>query len=309
MPYEDTKIKIIHIKQARENVYKRFPKPYLQFMELHFKQWKRGNQRAPHKPLLFLYALGQWQQGVKELHWNTTAPVLTQLLHQFGSNASKQSPENPWGRLVSDGFWTLQPAAKLINGNFHAREFERLNSTGSLSNEVQRELQNNPELLITWVWEILNEQFPSSLHADLLSACGLEMEPTTVAKQKRKRDPNFAQSVLANYQYQCAVCGYNLQLNRQSIGLEAAHIQWHAYDGPDNVTNGLALCALHHKLFDFGAFALTDDLNIIVSPKLHGSHSQTLANHHNQALFRNNIQFEEPSKEHVQWQRSQVFKR
>ena len=277
-------------------------------MELHFKQWKRGNQRAPHKPLLFLYALGQWQQGIKELNWNTTAPILTQLLHQFGSNAAKQSPENPWGRLVSDGLWTLQPAAELINGNFHAREFERLNSTGSLSNEVQRELLNNPELLITWVWEILNEQFPSSLHADLLSACGLEMEPTTVAKEKRKRDPNFAQIVLANYQYQCAICGYNLQLNRQSIGLEAAHIQWHAYDGPDDVTNGLALCPLHHKLFDFGAFALSDELNIIISPKLHGSHSQTLANHHNQPLYRNNIRFEEPKTEYLRWQRSEVFK-
>ncbi len=277
-------------------------------MELHFKQWKRGNQRAPHKPLLFLYALGQWQQGFKELNWNTAAPILTQLLHQFGSNAAKQSPENPWGRLVSDGLWTLHPAAELINGNFHAREFERLHSTGSLSNEVQRELQNNPELLITWVWEILNEQFPSSLHVDLLSACGLEMEPTTITKEKRKRDPNFAQTVLANYQYQCAVCGYNLQLNRQSIGLEAAHIQWHAYDGPDDVTNGLALCALHHKLFDFGAFALTDDLNIIVSPKLHGSHSQTLINHHNKPLFRNNIEFDAPGLEHVQWQRNEVFK-
>jgi hypothetical protein len=25
--------------------------------------WKQGDQRAPHKPLLVLYALGRWQQG------------------------------------------------------------------------------------------------------------------------------------------------------------------------------------------------------------------------------------------------------
>lgn len=25
--------------------------------------WKKGNQRAPHKPLLLLYALGQLQKG------------------------------------------------------------------------------------------------------------------------------------------------------------------------------------------------------------------------------------------------------
>ncbi len=209
--------------------------------------------------------------------------------------------------MVSDGLWTLQPTAELINGNFHAREFERLNSTGSLSNEVQRELQNNPELLITWVWEILNEQFPSSLHADLLSACGLEMEQTTITKEKRKRDPNFAQAVLANYQYQCAVCGYNLQLNRQSIGLEAAHIQWHAYDGPDDVTNGLALCALHHKLFDFGAFALCEDHNNIARPKLHGSHSQTNDNHLNRVLFGNNMEFQVAKVAYLRWLRKQFL--
>jgi putative restriction endonuclease len=25
--------------------------------------WRQGDQRAPHKPLLVLYALGRWQQG------------------------------------------------------------------------------------------------------------------------------------------------------------------------------------------------------------------------------------------------------
>jgi putative restriction endonuclease len=29
--------------------------------------WKQGNQRAPNKPLLVLYALGRWQQGKAEV--------------------------------------------------------------------------------------------------------------------------------------------------------------------------------------------------------------------------------------------------
>jgi putative restriction endonuclease len=28
--------------------------------------WKRGHQRAPHKPLLVLYALGRWARGDQE---------------------------------------------------------------------------------------------------------------------------------------------------------------------------------------------------------------------------------------------------
>lgn len=29
--------------------------------------WKQGEQRAPHKPLLILYALGKWQRGTREV--------------------------------------------------------------------------------------------------------------------------------------------------------------------------------------------------------------------------------------------------
>ena len=35
-----------------------------------------------------------------------------------------------------------------------------------------------------------------------------------------------------------------------------AHIQWHHTGGPDIEPNGLSLCALHHKLFDLGAFTV-----------------------------------------------------
>jgi len=37
------------------------------------------------------------------------------------------------------------------------------------------------------------------------------------------------------------------------------------FAGPDTVDNGLALCALHRKLFDRGALGLDDDLRIKVS--------------------------------------------
>jgi hypothetical protein len=36
-----------------------------------------------------------------------------------------------------------------------------------------------------------------------------------------------------------------------------------ARSGPDEKFNGLALCTLHHKLFDRGIFTLSDELNIV----------------------------------------------
>ncbi len=62
--------------------------------------------------------------------------------------------------------------------------------------------------------------------------------------------------MLLAYQYRCGVCGHDLRLGSQTIGLEAAHIKWFQAQGPDIVPNGLALCSLHHKIFDLGAFAI-----------------------------------------------------
>jgi putative restriction endonuclease len=70
--------------------------------------------------------------------------------------------------------------------------------------------------------------------------------------------------VLRAYQYRCCVCGYDLRLGGQVVGLEAAHIKWCQAGGPDVEPNGLALCALHHKLFDLGAFMLLPDTYVMV---------------------------------------------
>jgi HNH endonuclease len=46
------------------------------------------------------------------------------------------------------------------------------------------------------------------------------------------------------------------QFNGVSVGIEAAHVQWFNFGGPDSLDNGLALCSLHHKLFDVGVHNL-----------------------------------------------------
>ena len=46
-------------------------------------------------------------------------------------------------------------------------------------------------------------------------------------------------------------------------GIDAAQMRSHR--GPDRIANGLALCALHHRLFDRGALGVDEDLRILVS--------------------------------------------
>ena len=59
-------------------------------------------------------------------------------------------------------------------------------------------------------------------------------------------------------------------LEDTTVGLDAAHIKWHQAGGPAEVSNGLCLCVLHHKLFDRGVFTLDDRRRVIVSERSRG---------------------------------------
>jgi putative restriction endonuclease len=102
----------------------------------------------------------------------------------------------------------------------------------------------------------------------ILAAVGLYSVPVP---GRRPRDRSFPQHVLAAYEHQCAVCGFDLRLSGVTIALEAAHVRWHQAGGPDEVNNGLALCVLHHKMFDKGAWTATAEGVVQVSDQATGT--------------------------------------
>jgi len=61
------------------------------------------------------------------------------------------------------------------------------------------------------------------------------------------------------------MCGFDGWLAGEAIGLDAAHVRWWNIGGPDEVANGLALCTLHHRLFDRGVLGLAADGTVMVS--------------------------------------------
>jgi putative restriction endonuclease len=129
--------------------------------------------------------------------------------------------------------------------------------------------------------------------------------------QLRRRDPAFREKVLLAYQYRCGVCGHNLRLGHQPIGLEAAHIKWFQAKGPDVVPNGIALCSLHHKVFDLGAFTiLPDSYQMIFSQHLNGSDdsAEKILAYHGASLILPQSRDYMPQPEFLDWHRKQVFK-
>lgn len=151
-------------------------------------------------------------------------------------------------------------------------------TSGHLPDAYAKALLASENLVTTVVQMILDAHFPESLHDDILAAVGLtSFNANIVAEEQapyvlvRKRDPRFREIVLRAYEHRCAVTGFQAALGGSYFGCEAAHIKWHAYEGPDTLENGLSMEPTLHKLFDAGAWSLTDDRRILVSDNFTGT--------------------------------------
>jgi putative restriction endonuclease len=94
--------------------------------------------------------------------------------------------------------------------------------------------------------------------------------------------------------------------------LEAAHIKWHIAGGPSIEPNGLALNSLHHKLFDLGAFTLSNDKvpKILISREVHGGDfaRQMLIELHGKPIRQPQDLAWLPGAEFILWHHKEVFK-
>ena len=91
----------------------------------------------------------------------------------------------------------------------------------------------------------------------LLQPIRVNRQRIRVTRTEYSRSPRFRQEVLEAYSHRCAICEIQLDL------VDAAHIVPHAHpEGFDTVSNGLALCALHHRSFDTGLLYVRRDYSI-----------------------------------------------
>ncbi|MGW7723078.1 phosphorothioated DNA-binding restriction endonuclease [Streptomyces canus] len=245
------------------------------------RQWTRSGTRAPHKPLLLLYALGRFQEDAdSELRYSAVEDDLRQLLTEYGP-PNKTTPAYPFHHLVSDGVWEVRTDHGPGSPGSGLRELRESGATGRLAPELRNALRREPQLLSRIARSLLDLHFPPSLHSELSEAVGLDLEPAETNRRstaRRQRDRRMRELVLTAYEYQCAFCGYDGRIGTVPVGLEAAHVRWWAFDGPDAVENGLCLCALHHKLFDKGVLGVDDKHRILVSQRFVG-HSPASRDH------------------------------
>jgi putative restriction endonuclease len=274
--------------------------------------WSRRGERAPHKPLLVLYALGRLSRGEPpEVSFRELTPALTGLLRDFGPPRRSQHPEYPFWRLRNDKVWqveadsALEPRAN--NSDPKKSELLEHGARGRFTNGVLEALRNDPGLASDLARQLLDAHFPETLHGDIASAVGLALDQSP---SRRRRDPGFRDRILVAYEFRCAVCSLDMRLGTSSLALEAAHIRWYQSGGPDEECNGLALCVLHHKVFDLGAFTVRPDLVLLVSDQVNGSTGlhESLLCFHGRAIREPQRPEHRPEKDHLAWHEREVFR-
>lgn len=125
---------------------------------------------------------------------------------------------------------------------------------------------------------------------------------------RQKRDTAFAEIVLDNYGYTCAVTGLRFQSAKHTEA-QGAHIISKEKQGTDDPRNGLALSRTVHWAFDCGLFTISDQYEVVINAK---ARAANIANFPLMEMDRKKIllpkdEYYHPHPEALAWHRTEVF--
>ena len=293
------------------------------------RPWTRGHTRAPHKPLTLLWALGRVRRGEPRLasYTQDADKPIGDLLREFGPPRKVLHPENPFWHLQSEGeggLWQVtadEPLVLPAGRSPTRRDLHKHGARAGLSKPLHDRLRRDPELLREAADRILFGHFPESLHDAIRDQVGLPRDAMTRGALVREgdsgrrapRDPDFRHVVLRAYDRRCTVCDFDLQVAGDLFGLEAAHIRWHSHDGPDVVSNGLALCVFHHRALDRGVIGVervAGEHVLLVSNEVSGQSPafRELLDSRGKPLRPPQEKSQRPAGDFVAWHRREVFR-
>ena len=283
------------------------------------RRYTKENSRAPYKPLLLLWLIGklaersdQPEQPTRFL-FSDVEDELTELMEKHRMGNTPVRVQYPFVYLANDrDLWILEDRNRnhIVSPNLSDKASARFLRDHKISGGPPRAFQEalqNEEVRSRVVNALLHMEFPDTRHEEMLADVNLR-ERVTV--QRARRDPYFAIVVLKAYEYRCSFCGFSAMLGDAAVGIDAAHVQMATRGGPDSVSNGLALCALHHRLFDRGALGLDQEYQILVSQHLTMNEDEApvpIFSLMGSRMRSPLDEFAPPSRSHVTWHRENLF--
>jgi putative restriction endonuclease len=135
-----------------------------------------------------------------------------------------------------------------------------------------------------------------------------ERERVSQLTSRLVRDRVFRRIVLHAYDQRCAITGLKLINGGGRAEVEAAHIRPVEANGPDILTNGIALSGTMHWMFDRGLIGLSDELDILVSRHVNDQEGvRGMFNRTGKALAPQRF-LQRPHPRFLEWHRDSRFK-
>lgn len=213
-----------------------------------------GVTRFKRDPKTRNLVLGWWDDVGVFAGWD-----IRQHSGPLGSSPSLQINEAALRKALLSGFApSIKSSGETAIGfrpDFMGTYIENLESLHD-SGKIPRELK-----ILTHI-----SDDPDAVHED-------EIEKEVAEKRRRAlvstwkavRANDFSRRVLTAYSHQCAMCGVQLRL------IEGAHVVPVGEKGStDRTSNGIALCALHHKAYDQALVTFDKEFKTHVNEKMVG---------------------------------------
>jgi putative restriction endonuclease len=147
------------------------------------RPWRRGKQRAPHKPLLLLWMLARLQSkgasSERLIAFSDLDRPIRDLLQEFCPTSKSQHPEYPFWRLQRDNIWEVRcegtPRARKSNTDPLPSELRRTAARGGFTTTVHELLRGNPRLVVRAARLLLDEHFLDTDPEVVAKAVGLDL--------------------------------------------------------------------------------------------------------------------------------------
>lgn len=137
-----------------------------------------------------------------------------------------------------------------------------------------------------------------------------EEEKTIISTllNRKVRDRAFRTKVINAYDCRCAFTGIRLINGGGRAEVQAAHIKPVSENGPDIVSNGIALSGTAHWMFDRGLISLSDNLDILISRQYNDPTSIESMLMPDRKMIRPSRDLDRPHPAFLAWHRDNYFK-
>jgi putative restriction endonuclease len=255
------------------------------------------HHRAPYKPFLLLAVMDLIAQGMIQTNFIQFNAALMDVFDLYWDTIigreKNSNPVLPFFHLHREGFWHLVPVPGKEQVLTHIPQIRSISPLRdlvlgvTLDDALFNTLLNNESrddlrrvLIETY---FAPEVRPELVQLGQLSAelfqYSFELTNRLTRRFKLRESPEeqecyhvisrstaFRRAVVEAYNYTCAMCRIRVFTPEGHAAVVAAHIVPWSESHNDDPRNGMALCGLHHWIFDQGLVSVTPDYQIQVSP-------------------------------------------